>query len=506
MSRQLYSEALNELFSRVFFSERTAIEVNREFPASVLDFPLRLNEEETLNVMPRLATITVKRIARGAISGNLNDMLTLSMMYSVGLGVPESRPHSMSWANFSTMGSGPLEFKTAERDLRDHVEQVDGEYAYPDVLDKAYRSMIPSIQKADISELPADTYMLSPLLAGLRLFAVYRVHMLEDRSYCYLYDVRVGGLTGESIGLELAGKLNIPNYIGSHGSHGEDKRLVQPDYIRHMDDYLKTPTNYLVVAGTLTVPKSMKKHIRQVLPSMKTASDLFDYFVSTAGKTRRPIRNMPEYDTVKERLAKVRSRIRAVKDGTEHENLRAEFNQLKKDHKLAKRKGRFEESAHIKERSQAVKRMARMIRNGEAIPLLEHKVVKLQGELEELESQNEEFKAEQYAEFPEYLFQFIASDLYHGRKGKATHVPLGQHINRHLQAIGFDVVNTNLFDEYHVLRTKGGSISPKAYSRTVSKFEERFPDHKVTGIIARPVEMGSVKKPQKLPVYIVTSE
>lgn len=506
MTRQHTEEMVNEVFHRLFMLDRNSVSEKTQYPGTVLDFPLELSARETFNIMPRISKKTLMRIGKGAKSGNLDDMLTLSMMYTVGLGVPESVQHSMSWANFSTMNTGPLDFETAVEDLEDHLEEADGDFSYPAVVDKVYRSLIPAYEKVSCRELPSDTYLLSPLLAGLRLVAIYRVHRTDDTSYSYLYDVRVGGLDGDRLCLELANKLNLPNYIGSHGSTTPYKRLTHPDYAGFMRDYTDGDPSYFVVAGTLAIPSDLKPAVKRVLPNVKTSSDLFDYFLSTVDTVRKPIRNSSEYQNVLDSIAKSEARIKRIKSGEEYELLREQFADLKKEHKRAKRKEDFELAAELKEQSQKVKRIAELIKSGEAIPLLKNKVVKLKKTLESLHSSNEEYKADQYVDAPENFFQFVASDLYYGSKGKVTPMPMGQNINAHLSGFGFTVANVNMFDRYEVLRTKGGKLSGKRYDKAIAKFSEKFPEFKVTGLIARPVELGSVKKPQQLPVYIVTSE
>lgn len=502
----LSDDPISNLFYRLFMSDRQSIENNGDHPGSILDFPLYMSHAETINIMPRLSKDTVKKIAKGATSGNIDDMLTLSMMYSVGLGVPESDAHGMSWANFALLASGPLGFEECCEQLESDLKRLPTDFSYPAVLDDIYASLIPKYKKVPVSGLPESSYLLSPLLAGLRMFLVYRIHKTKNRSYSYLYDVRIGGLDGERVSLDVANKLNIPNYIGSYGNKGKSKRLINPDYFGHVSELLDGPTNYFVVAGTLTVPTSMKPHVKAHLPSVKTVSDLFDYFVSSLANERKDIRDSPEFMETEDYIQQTKERIVRIKDGTERELLKEEFNDLRKKHKKAKRKKNYEEASDIRERADTVKRIAEKIASGKAIPALQSKIEKRKKSLEAMRDSNNDFRIAQYVNSPENFFRFIASDIYHGTKGNTTPVPIGQYIHRHLQSNGFDVANVNLFDDYTVLRTKGGQLSSKSYRRYVDKFADRMPDQKITGIVARPVEMGSVKKAQKLPVYIVTSE
>ena len=127
------NEAIATLFNRLFVQYPDSIKVKSSYPETVLDMPLELaSGKETLNIMPRIPNTTVKRIASGAKGGNLNDMLTLSMMYTVGLGVPEDQAHAMSWANFALVETGPLDFEQATAALDKDLKRLpDSDYSYP---------------------------------------------------------------------------------------------------------------------------------------------------------------------------------------------------------------------------------------------------------------------------------------------------------------------------------------------------------------------------------------
>jgi len=491
-------EPLSDLFYRLFMVERCV--VHTPYPGSILDFPLYLTDEETANIMPNLAKTVVEKIAKGATSGNTDDMYTLSMMYSVGLGVPESDAHGMSWANFALLGSGPLEFEECQSDLKKHISNLE-EYAYPAMLDDIYTSMLPQYKKEPVRGVPEGSYLISPLLAGLRMFVVYRIHKTEKRSYSYLYDVRIGGLDGERVSLDVAIKLDIPNYIGSNG-----KRLINPDYHGNVSELLSGPANYFVVAGTLTVPDSMKDSIKSHLPEVKSVSALFDYFLGTLNEERRPIVDCPEVVDLLDDIDQKKEKIKRIKDGSELERLKDLFEEARKKHSRAKRKKNYEEAAELKAAASSIKKNAEIIKQGKAVPLLQSKIEKLKRSLDSLRDANAKYRIDQFIRSPENYFRFVASDIYYGSRGNVRPIPVGQHVNRHLQSNGFAVTNDNLFDDYSVLRTKGGPLTEKAYCKYVEKFAERMPDQKVTGIIARPVELGSVNKEQKLPVYIITSE
>lgn len=503
------NEAIATLFNRLFAQYPDSIKVKSPYPETVLDMPLELaSGQETLNIMPRIPNTTVKRIASGAKGGNLNDMLTLSMMYTVGLGVPEDQAHAMSWANFALVETGPLDFEQATADLDKDLKRLpDSEYSYPGKVESIYNSMIPKFRRVEPGDVPNDTYLLSPLIAGLRLYAIYRVKQVGDKSLCYLYDVRVGGIHGERVALEIANKLNLPNYIGSHGCEKpEHKKLMQPNYVGHMDDYFEFPPGYFVVAGTLAVPNSKKKFVRKVHPEARTTSDLLSVFLETLDVERKKVIDHPEYNSVNDLLKEAKARLERVRDGSEYVLLKEEFDAKGKEFRRAKRKGDTETKARLRGELKALKKFGAQIKKGTAEGAIETQIASYKQRLKAMESMNTQYRGRQEARYPENLFRFIATDIYYGKKGKTVPVPVGQHIDQHLMGIGFTVTNTSLLGDYFVLRPSGKkAFTPKTYRSAMKKLSEKYPDFNVSGIIARPVEMGSVKKPQKLPVYLVAA-
>jgi len=501
-------EVLTPLFTRLVYRYGNEMGVKTPFPGTVLDLPLVLDLER-LNVMPRIHNDTVRRIAKGAKAGNTDDMLTLAMMYSVGLGVPESEELSMSWSNFSIVATGPLSFKQAIKELRQHVADLPlSEFSYPAVIDKMFRRLCPRFQKVAIKEIPTKkNYMLSPLIAGVRLFAVYRVKRTETGSFCYLYDVRVGGVTGERLALELANKLNIPDYIGSHGSSGAKyKRLMTPDYYGRLEEYLQTPADYFVVAGTLAVPNSKKPLINKALPDIKSVSMLFDHFVSTVSEVRKESPELPEYLTISNSIDNAESFLKRLKSGSALNTLRSTYAQAKKELAIAKKKDDTGLADRARERLIALKAEGKSVKDGSAEAAAISSLDQAQKRLRELESENKEYKLIHHSKYPENLFQFLATDIYYGEKGNNLTLPVGKDVSRHLGTAGFSTIEGPMFEGHTVLHLDKSKSLSKVYKPTLKKFADKYPEFTVSGIVVRRAHIGSVKKAEEKPVYLVTSE
>ena len=500
------NEVLTPLFTRLVYRNGNEMTVKTPFPGTVLDLPLLLDLEK-LNVMPRIHNDTVRRIAEGAKAGNTDDMLTLAMMYSVGLGVPESEELSMSWSNFSLVATGPLSFKQALKELRQHIAELPvTEFSYPAIIDKMFKRLCPRFQKAEIKDIPTKkNYMLSPLIAGVRLFAVYRVRLTETGSLCYLYDVRVGGMTGERLALELANKLNIPDYIGSHGSSGAKyKRLLTPDYYGRLEDYLQTPADYFVVAGTLAVPNSKKPLIRKALPDIKSVSMLFDHFADTVNEVRNESPVLPEYLSLTNTIDTAEDFLKRVRSGSELTRLRSSHLRYKKELVIAKKKEDAELVATVRARLLKIKTAGQAIKDGSAEAKTEESLAIAQKRLSALEQENDEYQLLHHAKYPENLFQFLATDMYYGEKGNNLTLPVGKDIARHLSTAGFSTIEGAMFEGHTVMYLDKSKSLAKAYKPALKKFADKYPEFTVSGLVVRQAHIGSVKKEDEKPVYIVS--
>lgn len=491
------NNVLNPLFSRLLHHHRNSLCLRTPFPGTIFDLPLEL-ERETLHIMPRLPNETVQLIAKGARTGNVDDMLTISMMYSVGLGVPADSDLALAWSNFSLVQPSFIDFKEAVKRLRKHLKDLPEKgFAYPAILDKIYASLSPKFEMVEPSDVPEGSYVVTPLLAGLRAFFVYRVHEMEDGKHCYLYDVRIGGVHGERLSLGLANKLNVPNYLGA--IRGEP---TIPDYPERMRESLRGPARYFIVGGTLVVPASKKPLINEALPRVKTVSQLFDHFAQTVDNERMPFVELAEYRNAKIEAASIEEDLKALKSGELYDTLQAKYSKAVAAFKRAKKAKNEERMESLRPEILRMKEDAQKIKSGTLRKELKSRLAELKSALPDLEEKNEENRAVHHAQYPENLFEFVATDIYYGVKGKSQPIPLGRYLDRHLQSLGFTAFTHSFLQTYNALATKKG-IGPKVYKSAVATFSEHYPEYNVSGLIVRSAVKTVNTKQKQPPVYIV---
>lgn len=449
--------------------------------------------------MPRLPNETVHRIAKGARTGNVDDMLTLSMMYSVGLGVPSDSDMAMAWSSFSLLQPSFIDFKDAVRRLRKDTKSLPNDgFQYPEILDRIYDTLLPKYKTITPDELPKGKFTITPLLAGLRVFIVYRVcSTSEDEKLCYLYDMRVGGVNGERLSLELANKLEIPNYLGA--IRGEP---TIPDYPDRMKDVVRGPSKYFVIGGTLVVPSSKKPFIRKALPHVKTTSQLFDHFVSTVDDVRRPFADSEDLRVAKKELDESESVLEQLNAGNLYSDLNAQYKKSVATLKRAKRSGKKDREYQLRSDIRMLKEQAEKIKKGSLKKELKKRISSLETDIENLELENREAKCLHFAQYPENLFQFVTTEIYSGAKGNTDPIPVGRHLYAHLQSLGFTTFSSDLLGTYGSVVTKK-QMDRKSFPALRDKFAQKYPEYTVSGLILRPDE-ETVKKKRKYSVYVVS--
>lgn len=501
---------LSALFARLVRSERHQ-ELDPPMPNTILDLPVMMEYgavKETRYVMPRLRKKTMVNIAKGAEAGNLDDMLTLGMMYSVGLGFPESPLHAYTWSSFSTMTiaeDSELDFESAVEEAKEHCRAVKDDFVYPANIDRIYRTILPDFTTT--TKVRKGNVLISPLLAGVRIFAIYRVLRHEDKSLSYLYDVRAGGVDGDVVALEYATKLNIPLCLGEY-KQAEGVRLTIPDYAGNVEDMTDEAPTFFVVCGTLTIPRQNKSKVKKYLPDVRTVAQVFEYFLSTdPAAPRVKIKDTAEYMRTQFLLSKVKEDIRDIESGKALEDLRERYAELRLEYRKT-----LDDS--VKVRANEVRAKATRIRNEEELASLQKQEKRLRKALKKLREENNEHKEQETVlNCPESLFEFYATDIYFGNAGKLEPLPVGQHLSRHLQSIGFKVlsragidnVNISLFGYETMLVTKS-NLDEKSVRKAVEKYRKQFPDLSVSGIIVRSIDLGNVKKAHKTPVHLIVDK
>lgn len=494
---------LEELTARLMLRHRSSLTVAEkpEYAGSILDMPYDQGfNNARLSIMPRLPSSTVANIAKGAKAGNTDDMLTLSMMYGIGLGVPRDSDLSMAWAGMSLVQVTTISYKKAVKQLNQHMQSLPKDFCYPELVDRIYKRMLPNYKRVSASELPDDSYLLTPLINGLRAFLIYRVADTEKGKHCYLYDMRVLAAGGTRISLDLATKLNIPRVLGEI-----QKSFTQADYPDTMKDYLSGPPRYFVVGGTLAIPASKKGLARKAFPDAKSVSDVFDKFVSTADDVRVPFKGTKEYIEAAAELDSAESKLKSVEDGSELEKLRIAFKRARRAFDRAKARKRKSESEELRVELRTMLHRRDSLKNGTALAEAKKVCRTLKSTLSELELRESQLEMEHSAQYPENLFRFIASDLFYG-EDKLKRVPIGQYVYQHLSSLGFSTWTHPMLDSLRTLVSRDSKpFSKKTLARAVEKMSEAYSEYSVYGVLARPMNCEHVNSKKANQVYLVTA-
>ena len=471
-------------------------------PRTVLDLPVEITSQR-LHYMPRLPNTAIKTIAKGAVDANLDDMLTLSMMYEVGMGVPQSKKLAQSWACMSLVEQGSVDYNTAKKQLKQHLKELpNGEYSYPAVVDKIYNRTMVTYERTSPNEVPDGDYMLTPMLSGVRLFAIYRAD--RETGTCYLYDVRAGGVQGQRISFDVASHLSLPRMLGELRN-----KPTKVMYNETMEDYIGTKLDYFVVAGTLAIPSDKRALVKAAHPEVSSANDLFQVMVDTAGEPRKRPLASSEADKIKTEIKTCKAIVSGIKNGSLRGTLKVEYEELAD--KLRRMKGRKDERAQkLRNRRAEIKEQWTAIKAGTALTKAEKRLLKLKDKLSAAKVDEQNEKLVFLSKYPENLFDFIATDIYYGGKGKGPRrVPVGQQIDTHLSSLGFQGMTHPIFDSYRSVQTKeGAGFTASTFKSAMRKFKSVYPQYKVAGIVARNFKAAnSVNKGKReeLPTYIVTT-
>jgi hypothetical protein len=474
---------LDTLFERLAFNKvESVVRTPPDFSNTFLDLPIKPKGEmhKRFNIMPRLANNTVEKIARGAASGNRDDMLTISMMYSVGLGVEKSDRLSTTWASMSLVEGDPeISFKEAVVRLRDTVKALpkDG-WSYPSILDRMYTECIHDHKRATPSKVTTKgSYTLSPIVSGLRVFLIYRI----EGAKCYLYNARVGGLNGENIALDAISRLDIPIEFGEI----RNKSTI-PDYCDRMSDYIRAPLKAFVVTGTIAVPSELKSAVKQAHPECRSTKELFASYQSTLEEDR--IKYIPHecYGSLKLSYDSLRQELKDIKSGDKLIEFKSQWSKVKRKFDSAKKAKDKKRSLEAANTLTSMREIGTQLTDGSKEKAVRTKLEQLQLELHASKAVEDQHREAYKAKYLERVFKIVASDIYaYDEKGYYP-FPLARHLHTHLQGLGFSSFNHPMLDDYKTLTKKSGvMMTDKSFDHAVKKFQSAYPSFKVVGISAK---------------------
>lgn len=475
---------LQELFVYLIKKHgRSSVELQTPFPCTILDLYL-----DGIHIMPRIANKVVSEIAKNALRGDLTSMYTLSQLYTVGMGLPKNMELAYTWAQHSLLETGTIEYSKAVATLKKHVRSLPAnDFSYPRIVENIYSNMI-QVEELDPEKpkLPKGQYWLAPSIAGVKLTLVYRVDD-QDNSICYLYDVRAEFEDGERISLDIAQLIDIPFTLGSVRNS-----QTLPDYAGRWGLEFKQSTDYIVVTGTLAIKPGMKSRVREFFPDVTKSSQLFEELVNSQSTPRIGYVNTKEFDVHREKMQKVSTKIQDIESGELTKRLRVKYDSAVAAYRSVK--GNKLRAKAAKEKVQAIVEENQKIKSPKYLRYASRVLKNLDKEFVPIKEENDTLKQEHLLRYPEAYFTFMATHIYSGKKGSSTPLPVGRHIYKHLQALGFRTFNHHILtsSESSVLITVNKQQSLKTFKRVFNKFVSEFDGYTVTGLSMSPANSPSI--------------
>lgn len=187
---------------------------------------------QQVTVKPMLEYSALKRICRGAISGNLTDMVTVAMMYNVGFGLPANKEVALLWTGFSTLDvAANADFSAACRKLRKDYTKAPA-IIYPDQLTLPCLFAAERLERFEI-KTPEHIYAV-PQFDGMRVYLFYRkVPGVAPHLYAAFSGDRF-------VSIDKLIALGIPRYLGEHNN----RQIIVEEYL---------PDNLVVAVATIAV-------------------------------------------------------------------------------------------------------------------------------------------------------------------------------------------------------------------------------------------------------------
>lgn len=166
--------------------------------------------DQRITVNPGLPYEAFRKICRSAISGSLQDMGLVALMYNVGYGLPVNRHCAEAWTSFAVLDADH-DFKGACKQLRRDYRQAP-ETIYPDQLIVPFQEVVQG-------------------LGSEGLYAMYRkLPGVAPNIYAALFN-------GQLADLEKLVALGVPNFL-----EGNHEILIAEDFI---------PTTFYVLSVDL---------------------------------------------------------------------------------------------------------------------------------------------------------------------------------------------------------------------------------------------------------------
>lgn len=165
---------------------------------------------QRVTVDPRMKKGDLLRIARNAARGNLQDMVTVAMLYNVGYGLPYDAKLADVWAKNACIQPAAIGFDAACKLLMKHAHDNPYEI-YPDSLLVPCLEIIDQIHDHNHDATIREGACVMPRIKGIRVYLIYR-NVPGEVPHLYAGFYRVGEDT--FIALDKLVELGAPRYFG----------------------------------------------------------------------------------------------------------------------------------------------------------------------------------------------------------------------------------------------------------------------------------------------------
>ena len=237
------------------------------------------SERSNFSVRPALSHETVKKVMRMAIGGSIEDMVTVSMFYHLGLGVPQSIRRAYDWTLCATLQAASEPFDVLRKELKKQIKLIDsGELSIHPKLDYFWPSAVLDntlevLRKTRLKpvEVPSvKQAIVTPVVSGLDVFVIYKVVSCEFDYAIKPYACYVPALK-QFVPVEMLKRI---------------KGMVEGDIDPNIDVLpFETDEPFYVVHGVITTPKRKADLLESNFDLSYTAKplDLFKLFLCSDG-------------------------------------------------------------------------------------------------------------------------------------------------------------------------------------------------------------------------------
>jgi len=459
LAKSIKSRQLLELFNTLATTHTSSVcNTPEHLQGSSID--MLLGDRRIMQRLPRKTVVSICKSARG---GDLKSMLTLSMMYSVGLGVPKDAHLSICWASMSILEAPPTPLKEIYDALRSHVLCMTDDFVYPTSLTAIHNYFRPpkAVSHDQIKKLNGR-YRVSPVYSGMPINLVYRFAGGD----CFLYDVF---FDKEKVLLDKVHRLDIPKQFGVIRS-----KSTIDDYRTRAKKLAEDDTlDLIVISGTLVVPRSLRSYVRNNYPKCSSVYELFNAFLED-NRERKNFVDPNDIEGMQKDLESTRKLLGTIKDGTLESKMRSEYNRKRKNYKATKDLSLKDDCLRLKAEHQKLK-------SGALLQECKDTIRRLKASIETCESSQEQDKLNHKYSYLENVFQFVATTAYYYNEAKKRiMLPITSNFKSHMSSLGFDV--SGILESVHI-------VTDKFDTKTVlSKL--RDPEYVVRGLVFQPIDVS----------------